>query len=148
MNTNIYERIKSIRKKMNFSSRELFADALSIPFGTLRSYEQAKIKVIPDTFLHALTSKFNVNINWLITGEGEMFIKNNSPKSYNQIISENSGQITGISKGDTIFNKNEATPKLNETQIDKATYSLFLESYNKAKRDDKLKDFRIYLMNF
>ena len=77
-----YERIKTIRKSLGFHSREKFAEELQIPFPTLRAYEQGKIENIPHSFLATLASKFNVNINWLISGNGEMFIKKDTFTQY------------------------------------------------------------------
>lgn len=71
----IGEKIQKIRKSLGFSSREKFAEELNIPFATLRAYEQGKIENIPHSFINTLASKFNVNINWLMSDNGDMFVQ-------------------------------------------------------------------------
>lgn len=68
-----HERIKILRKALGFKSREKFAKEIGIPFPTLRAYEQGVIENIPHSFFTTLSDKFNVNINWLISGDGNMF---------------------------------------------------------------------------
>ena len=83
------ERLKIIRKKLGYKSREKFANRLNIPFTTLRAYEQGTIENIPHSFLLMLLDNFDVNINWLMTGKGEMFIKPTT--SNTQTVTNNSG---------------------------------------------------------
>ena len=83
------ERLKIIRKKLGYKSREKFANRLNIPFTTLRAYEQGTIENIPHSFLLMLLDNFDVNINWLMTGKGEMFIK--PITSNTQEVDNNSG---------------------------------------------------------
>lgn len=69
------DRIKAIRlairKKPKVSQSE-FADFLGTTRPAIASYEIGK--VIPsDTFIQLLCSKFNINEQWLRTGEGEMY---------------------------------------------------------------------------
>lgn len=68
------ERLVKARKKLGFTSREDFASALNMPFATLRSYEQGKIDNIPHTFLQKLNEQYNIHIDWLLTGKGDMLI--------------------------------------------------------------------------
>jgi transcriptional regulator with XRE-family HTH domain len=87
----IYKRIKHVREALNFSSQKDFSEALSMPNRTYQSYEQAKVKDIPHTFLEKLNLRYNVSIEWLITGEGEMFLRKNKineEKNYVDLIKE------------------------------------------------------------
>lgn len=68
------DRLVKARKKLGFTSREDFANALNMPFATLRSYEQGKIDNIPHTFLQKLNEQYNIHIDWLLTGKGEMIV--------------------------------------------------------------------------
>jgi len=51
------------------------AETLQIEANTYKGYEY-KTKNFPCDFLILLIKKLNVNINWLLTGEGGMFISN------------------------------------------------------------------------
>lgn len=69
------DRLVKARKRLGFTSREDFANALNMPFATLRSYEQGKIDNIPHTFLQKLNEQYNIHTDWLLTGKGSMFIE-------------------------------------------------------------------------
>jgi len=63
------QRLSQIRKKR---SQQQFADCFQISRSTYANYEQGKF--LPDAkFLNMLHQKFGVNLNWLMTGEGEMY---------------------------------------------------------------------------
>ncbi len=53
-----------------------FAKKLNIPQPTLLRYENAERK-IASNLLKALINVCSINLNWLITGEGSMFIEKN-----------------------------------------------------------------------
>jgi len=67
------ERIKELRKFFNFSQAR-FADNLKISQGFLSDVEKDK-KIPGSSFLLSLLKYYGVNINWLLTGRGEMFLK-------------------------------------------------------------------------
>ncbi len=66
------KRIKKIKNTLNITSSAL-AKRLSIPLRTIGSYERDEAPP-SEKFLNALISVFQININWLLTGAGEMFI--------------------------------------------------------------------------
>ena len=65
-------RIKQLCSALGCSQQEL-AEKLMIDVRKLRSYVY-ETKNLPAEFLCALALKLNVNINWLLTGNGAMFI--------------------------------------------------------------------------
>lgn len=67
----IGKRVKELKRSLKITSREL-AEAIDIPVRTIGSYERNEALPGPK-FLNALFEKYHVNINWLITGKGEMF---------------------------------------------------------------------------
>lgn len=69
---NIAERIKQIREKLGYSQRE-FAKLLGIESGSYVGYEYGRRRP-PFILLDAISKQFNVNLNWLISGEGPMFL--------------------------------------------------------------------------
>lgn len=71
----ISKRFKEIRELKKLSQVE-FADLLSVLPTTISKYERGEIKPSTD-FLANLCRVFNININWLLTGQGEMFLNQN-----------------------------------------------------------------------
>jgi transcriptional regulator with XRE-family HTH domain len=69
---NFASRFKDLRGKLGFSQRK-FAEKLGIPSTAISKYEQELIK--PSAELLTKIGFLGVNINWLLTGEGEMFTR-------------------------------------------------------------------------
>ena len=67
-------RLYLIRKNLKLSQKEM-SNLLSIPYTTLSRYENNVIKPSFD-ILSKIAKQFNVNINWLLTGRGSMFLDN------------------------------------------------------------------------
>lgn len=65
------ERIKEIRKKEGLSQQK-FADKLGIARGNIAAYEVGK-NAPSDAVISLICSKFNVNEEWLRTGNGEAY---------------------------------------------------------------------------
>lgn len=79
----IGKRIKELKAVLKITSLEL-AKKLDIPARTIGSYERDEAQPGPK-FLNALIVKFGVNINWLLTGEGNMFISKKTELDINYI---------------------------------------------------------------
>ncbi|GAB6075420.1 helix-turn-helix domain-containing protein [Desulfurobacterium crinifex] len=68
----IGKRLKKVRKTLGITQRN-FAKEIGISEATLRRYENEQF--LPDAeVLQRLAKKFGINIHWLITGEGSMFV--------------------------------------------------------------------------
>lgn len=65
-------RIKFLRKSLNLTQQE-FADKLNIKRGAVSNYEIGRNQPI-DAVISLICREFNVNENWLRSGEGEMFL--------------------------------------------------------------------------
>ena len=65
-------RIKSIRDHLKLKQNE-FAEKLGIKQSSLSSIENVSVNVSPRV-LKDVCASFNVNKNWLLNGEGDMFI--------------------------------------------------------------------------
>lgn len=65
-------KIKEIRKKLGLSVPKL-AERIDIPARTIVSYESGRTPSLE--FLTQLCTICDVNANWFITGQGEMFNK-------------------------------------------------------------------------
>lgn len=66
-------RIKLLRKHLNMTQQE-FADSLSVKRGAIANYEVGRNEPT-DSVIALICREFNVNEEWLRTGEGDMFRK-------------------------------------------------------------------------
>ena len=66
------ERLRIIRKNANLSQEE-FAHSLGLKQGSYSDIERGKTKGISETILKLLSRTYQINKDWLLTGEGEMF---------------------------------------------------------------------------
>lgn len=67
------ERLKKLRKTLDMTQQE-FADRIGIKRNSLANYETGRNTPI-DAIIVSICREFNVNEDWLRTGEGEMFIQ-------------------------------------------------------------------------
>ena len=67
------ERLKKLRKTLELTQQE-FADKLKVPRNTIGGYEVGKSNP-SDAAVNNICNIFNVNEDWLRTGNGEMFIE-------------------------------------------------------------------------
>lgn len=70
------ERIKELRKSLGLT-QEKFSSRIGIKRNTLANYEIGRNDPI-DGIVFSICREFNVNEQWLRTGEGEMFEKQNN----------------------------------------------------------------------
>ncbi len=66
------QNLKKIRQKLGLSMAK-FAQKLEIPAPTLTCYERGERTPSANLFLQ-LHDKINVNLNWFISGKGDMFL--------------------------------------------------------------------------
>lgn len=68
----IAKRVAMIRKSNNLTQKE-FGEKLGVSRDVIFNIESERVKA-KDLFLTHLSDIFNVNKEWILTGEGEMFI--------------------------------------------------------------------------
>lgn len=88
MNYNVIEigkRLNEFRKKINLSQIEL-SNSLDIPQSSLSEMEKGRKNISYNTIISLLSNYYNLNIDWLLTGRGDMFITKQLP--INNIASE------------------------------------------------------------
>ena len=66
------KRLQAVRKKLQLSQEEI-SSQIGISYRAYTSYERGDRNPSID-FLQNLVTKFNINLNWLIAEQGEMFI--------------------------------------------------------------------------
>jgi len=69
----IGDRIKKLRKLLNLTQKE-FAQKIGVIDTLVRKWERGENEPTPKS-LRAIAKTYNINLHWLLTGEGEMFIK-------------------------------------------------------------------------
>ena len=67
------DRIRALRKALDMTQKE-FAEKIGLKRNSVASYEIGKNHPM-DTVIKSICREFNVNEDWLRTGEGEMFIQ-------------------------------------------------------------------------
>jgi len=77
------ERLALVRRALKLTQRE-FAEKISVATGFIASMEIGDRKVNP-RIMKLVSSIFNVNLQWLETGEGEMFY-NDTEREIEEII--------------------------------------------------------------
>lgn len=75
------ERIKYLRSSMGLTQQQ-FADRLGLKRQTIASYEVGNIQPSGATIL-LMCKEYNINENWLRTGEGEMKVVQTTQERYN-----------------------------------------------------------------
>ncbi len=73
----MYERIRDLRKIHLDMTQELFAASINISRSNLSNIEAGRIG-ITDRIISDICKTFNVNENWLRTGEGNIFLPKNT----------------------------------------------------------------------
>lgn len=68
----IGKRIKELRAELHYTAAEIAA-GLEIPVRTIGSYEREEAQP-GSKFFKAMIEKYHVNVNWLLTGKGSMFM--------------------------------------------------------------------------
>jgi transcriptional regulator with XRE-family HTH domain len=78
MDIKIGERVKSVRKSLNFTQDE-FCKRIGISRDALNNIEHARLKTLPENTVRLICATFNIDYFWLTTGEGEMFHQSDNP---------------------------------------------------------------------
>lgn len=77
------ERLKILRKSLNLTQKE-FGEKIGIKGNTITTYEKG-IRTPSEAIIFSICREFNVNENWLRTGEGEMFLRLNNDEEFELI---------------------------------------------------------------
>lgn len=112
----IAENIKKIRKELHLSVARL-SEKLNMPAVTLTNYERKERTPSANLFIQ-LHRILNINLNWLVSGQGEMFI------STCENTLEKSNNIEIVKNTDTFykrFNQIQKENDLNDYQLSKLT---------------------------
>ncbi|MFT4345049.1 helix-turn-helix domain-containing protein [Bartonella bacilliformis] len=70
--TELAKRLREIRISLGFKERKQFAEHFDIPETTMRNYETG-LREPPASILRIYKDRCGISLDWLVTGEGEMF---------------------------------------------------------------------------
>ncbi|WP_375613733.1 MULTISPECIES: helix-turn-helix domain-containing protein [unclassified Bartonella] len=70
--TELAKRLREIRHTLGFTERKQFARHFEIPETTMRNYETG-LREPPASILRIYKDRCGISLDWLVTGEGEMF---------------------------------------------------------------------------
>ena len=87
----IGNRIKEYRSNKKIKQKDL-AKIIGIPSNTLSQYETGTIEM-KASFLKDLAIKININIHWLVTGKGDMYINQEGNVNFSGNIVQESNNI-------------------------------------------------------
>ena len=80
----IYQRFRDLRKFLNLTQKEMAEAIGKKDYTSIQKFENGS-RAITDGVLLNLQEKFNVNIDWLRTGHGSMFLENKQDKIINKV---------------------------------------------------------------
>lgn len=80
------ERIKKIRKEVGLTQQE-FAEAIKVKRNTVATYEMGR-SIPSDAAISLICREFDVNEEWLRTGEGEMFIEKTKDEQISEMLAD------------------------------------------------------------
>lgn len=110
------EQLKKIRLTLGYSQQEM-ADILECNIRAYRSYEY-ETRSLPNEILSLLNLKLNVDLNWLLTGQGDIFL-NNTKNSLEK--RDNNNIVKNIETFYKRFNKLQTQNELSDFQLSKLT---------------------------
>lgn len=80
------DRLKKLRKTLDLT-QQAFADRIGMKQNTIAQYEMGR--TIPsDAIIFSICREFNVNENWLRTGEGDMFMEMSRDEQIEEFIGD------------------------------------------------------------
>jgi phage repressor protein C with HTH and peptisase S24 domain len=72
------ERIKLVRKTLKCDTQKDFSELVNFPFSRVQDIERGKVKELKAIELEYLQENFRIDSWWLLTGKGEMLLKDNN----------------------------------------------------------------------
>lgn len=80
------DRIKQVREALNLSRQE-FAQKLGVSVSSIESYEYGR-RVPSGAQIELLCRKLGINEQWMLTGEGEMYVEYSIEKTLSKLFDD------------------------------------------------------------
>lgn len=117
--TPLGQRLTDVRKALGHETRAPFAELLGLPLETLGGYERG-IREPDSSFMAMYNERFGINLTWLITGNGEMFISAaNAPPSSKAVNTLLMRRLAAVSRA---VHKETGVPAIGDAVISEATW--------------------------
>lgn len=79
-------RIKQLRKTLNLTQQE-FAERIGIKRNTIANYEGGRNEPV-SSVINLICREYNVNIDWLRTGDGDMFVEKSKDEEIAEMLAD------------------------------------------------------------
>lgn len=89
-------RLRELRKYLKLTQED-FSSIIGLKQGSIADWERAKSSPSIDT-LAIIANNFKINLHWLITGEGSMFLSDPKNENLNKSSSLESKEVTELQK--------------------------------------------------
>ena len=73
------DRIKHLRKELNLTQKDL-ANTINKSIDRIKNIETGRVQKLHPDEISLISKKYNINPDWLLTGEGEMYKGNSTPQ--------------------------------------------------------------------
>jgi phage repressor protein C with HTH and peptisase S24 domain len=94
MNETIFDRISTVVEKFGNGKNTVFASLIGVSEANVRNYKNG---VMPKAdFLEKIARSFDININWLLTGEGNMLYSESEKKENIPVAHPSDSPMEGI----------------------------------------------------
>lgn len=132
---------QKIKKAYSVKTNSELAEQLNTTRGAVEGWSRRN--EVPHKYLIQCTLDTGVSLDWLLNNDKPTFhISGGSGVVGQQTNHGNVGQHN------TFGEKKDETPKIEENNIDEATFILFKEAYIKAGKNNEINRLRLYLMEF
>ncbi len=122
----IGDRLKKFRNYLKLTQRSV-AETLNCNQATIADYEKGRI--LPSIkVLYNITENYNLDINWLLTGKGEMFLAESGETSKDERIMQLENEIAKIKKDISLLEKENK-------ELNIEFFERFLKFFNLKKED-------------
>ena len=109
-------RLKKFRKNIGLKQKEI-AEHFNITQSAWAGYEKGA-RTIPSEILEYLSKEYDLNLNWLFTGHGKMFIQKTAVDIVSETPSEYFANVTSLQKYDYIMKNILIANQITSEEID------------------------------
>ena len=128
------DRIKNLRKELSLTQKEL-ANAINKSIDRVKNIENGRVQKLHPQEITLISKKYNINPDWLLTGEGEMY---RTPSVQNAIIAQGNnhkiiGNVVGSNPNNELKEICEAIQKLPEKKRKYFYHLIMAEMYKEEE---------------
>jgi transcriptional regulator with XRE-family HTH domain len=80
------DRVKYLRNTLKIGSQERLGEILNVNGARIKSIETGRVKDLTAQEANIMVKKFNLNIDWLLSGDGDVFLEDKQEEKKRTII--------------------------------------------------------------